>query len=237
LPLIEEVQQEINYLEQVLTAANQAAEIDQLGELNINSSDQDSQNNRVNRNRIKNQQQAIDLEATTTAIATLREILQELGQQGYLKKSFQIRLEQGKKQAQKQTQKRNKQREDLLNCHIYRSPGGFEIWVGRNNFQNDRLTFRIANQYDLWFHTQEIPGSHVLLRLEPGAVPGQVDLQAAADLAAYYSKARQSEQVPVIYTEPKHVYKPKGAKPGVAIYKHEQVIWGQPLNKEVGSIA
>jgi predicted ribosome quality control (RQC) complex YloA/Tae2 family protein len=98
--------------------------------------------------------------------------------------------------------------------------------VGRNNFQNDRLTFRIATQYDLWFHTQEIPGSHVLLSLEPGAVASDADLQAAANLAAYYSKARLSEQVPVVYTEPKHVYKPKGAKPGMAIYKHEQVIWG-----------
>jgi predicted ribosome quality control (RQC) complex YloA/Tae2 family protein len=110
----------------------------------------------------------------------------------------------------------------------YLSPGGFEVWVGRNNRQNDQLTFRTANDYDLWFHTQEIPGSHVLLRLKPGAIAEQVDLKFAADLAAFHSRARQSEQVPVIYTEPKHVYKPKGAKPGITIYKHERVIWGQP---------
>ena len=78
------------------------------------------------------------------------------------------------------------------------------------------------------FHTQEIPGSHVLLRLDPGAVPDKADLQFTADLAAYYSRARQSEQAPVIYTEPKLVYKPKGAKPGIAIYKQETVIWGNP---------
>ena len=110
----------------------------------------------------------------------------------------------------------------------YQTPNGFDVLIGRNNRQNDQLTFRLANDYDLWFHTQEIPGSHVLLRLEPGAVPDEADLQFTADLAAYYSRARQSDQAPVVYTKPKSVYKPKGAKPGIAIYKQEQVIWGQP---------
>lgn len=110
----------------------------------------------------------------------------------------------------------------------YQTPSGFDVLIGRNNRQNDQLTFRVAGDYDLWFHTQEIPGSHVLLRLDAGAIPDETDLQFTADLAAYYSRARQSEQVPVIYTEPKQVFKPKGAKPGIAIYKHERVIWGQP---------
>jgi predicted ribosome quality control (RQC) complex YloA/Tae2 family protein len=109
-----------------------------------------------------------------------------------------------------------------------KAPSGCEVWIGRNNRQNDILTFRTAVEYDLWFHTQEIPGSHVLLRLEPGAVTSESDLQFTADLAAYYSQARESEQVPVIYTEPRHVYKPKGAKPGMVIYKQETVIWGRP---------
>lgn len=110
----------------------------------------------------------------------------------------------------------------------YQSPSGWELLIGRNNRQNDLLTFRTATAYDLWFHTQEIPGSHVLLRLAAGAVPDSEDMQFAANMAAYYSRARQSHQVPVIFTESKHVYKPKGAKPGMVIYKHEQVIWGQP---------
>jgi predicted ribosome quality control (RQC) complex YloA/Tae2 family protein len=110
----------------------------------------------------------------------------------------------------------------------YQSPSGYEILIGRNNRQNDFLTFRMAGDYDLWFHTQEIPGSHALLRLPAGSVPEEADLRAVADLAAYYSQARQSEQVPVVYTQPKHVYKPKGAKPGMAIYKQETVIWGRP---------
>ncbi len=117
----------------------------------------------------------------------------------------------------------------------YETPSGFEVWVGRNNRQNDQLTFRTAGDYDLWFHTQEIPGSHVLLRLPAGAAPEVADLQYTANLAAHHSRARHSEQVPVIYTQPKHVYKPKGAKPGMVIYKHEQVIWAQP--QQVAAIA
>ncbi|HEY9816795.1 MAG TPA: NFACT RNA binding domain-containing protein, partial [Candidatus Obscuribacterales bacterium] len=105
---------------------------------------------------------------------------------------------------------------------------GFEVLVGRNNRQNDDLTSRLATDYDLWFHTQQIPGSHVLLRLDAGSVADDADLQFTANLAAYYSRARQSDQAPVVYTAPKHVYKPKGAKPGTVIYKHETVIWGYP---------
>lgn len=110
----------------------------------------------------------------------------------------------------------------------FHTPRGMEIWVGRNNHQNDQLTFRVATDTDWWFHAQEIPGSHVLLRLPPGAVAEDQDVQIAADLAAYFSRARLSEQVPVVYTRPKHVYKPKGSLPGMVIYKQETVIWAQP---------
>lgn len=120
------------------------------------------------------------------------------------------------------------------NFYRYCTPSGFEVLIGRNNRQNDQLTFRVAGDYDLWFHAQEIPGSHVLLRLEPGAVPEPADLQFVANLATYYSRARQSDQVPVVYTQPKHVYKPKGAKPGIAIYKQERILWGQPQLVENG---
>ncbi|MBD2441751.1 NFACT family protein [Dolichospermum sp. FACHB-1091] len=114
------------------------------------------------------------------------------------------------------------------NFHRYRSPSGFEILIGRNNVQNDQLTFRVAGDYDLWFHAQEIPGSHLLLRLEPGTIAEEADLQFTANLAAYFSRGRQSDQVPVVYTQPKHVYKPKGTKPGLVVYKHETIIWGKP---------
>ena len=110
----------------------------------------------------------------------------------------------------------------------YQSPCGYEVLVGRNNRQNDILTARTATDYDLWFHAQEISGSHVLLRLSAGDVPDESDLQFTADLTAYYSEGRGSEQVPVIYTKPQYVYKPKGAKPGMVVYVKETVIWGKP---------
>ncbi|MBD2101421.1 NFACT family protein [Leptolyngbya sp. FACHB-261] len=112
--------------------------------------------------------------------------------------------------------------------HHYRTPSNLEILVGRNNRQNDLLTFKIATDYDLWFHAQEIPGSHVLLRLEPGQVPDEADLKAAADVAAYHSRARQSEQVPVVYVHPSDVLRLKGFRPGMITYRSQTVIWGQP---------
>jgi predicted ribosome quality control (RQC) complex YloA/Tae2 family protein len=114
----------------------------------------------------------------------------------------------------------------------FHTPDGLPVLVGRNNRQNDLLISTVAADYDLWFHTQEIPGSHVLLRLGAGDVPSDRDLAYVADLAAYYSRACQSDQVPVVYTQPRHVYKPKGARPGMVIYKHETVIWGQPRRIE-----
>ncbi|AKG20808.1 Rqc2 family fibronectin-binding protein [Calothrix sp. 336/3] len=150
---------------------------------------------------------------TTEDLQTLAEIREELIQQRYLEDP--------------EYRNRNPS-ETSINFHRYQTPNGFEVLIGRNNRQNDQLTFRVAGDYDLWFHAQEIPGSHVLLRLKPGSVADDTDLNFTANIAAYYSRARHSEQVPVVYTQPKHVYKPKGAKPGLAIYKQERILWGQP---------
>lgn len=146
-------------------------------------------------------------------LSALLEIQDELDQQGYTSRSH---------------QGRSPARPSSIDFHRYRSPSDFEIIVGRNNRQNDELTFGVATEYDLWFHTQEIPGSHVLLRIPPGQVADDADLQCAANWAVHHSRARQSDQAPVVYTELKNVYKPKGAKPGMVIYKHETVIWGYP---------
>ncbi len=151
---------------------------------------------------------------TLEDLEALKEIREELVQQRYLEDP--------------EYRSRSSAEVSSTNFQRYRTPSGFEVLIGRNNRQNDQLTFRLAGDYDLWFHAQEIPGSHVLLRLKPGSVPDEADLQIAADLSAYYSRSRQSDQVPIVYTEPKHVYKPKGAKPGIAIYKQERILWGQP---------
>ncbi|MEM6501065.1 MAG: NFACT RNA binding domain-containing protein [Cyanobacteria bacterium P01_C01_bin.89] len=123
---------------------------------------------------------------------------------------------------------RPKRTDDDISYRRYHTASGYEIWVGRNNTQNDRLTFRLAGDYDLWFHAQEIAGSHVLLRLPPGETADETDLQTAANIAALHSRGRQADAVPVVYTKPKSVYKPKGAKPGMAIYKNETILWGHP---------
>jgi predicted ribosome quality control (RQC) complex YloA/Tae2 family protein len=156
----------------------------------------------------------IDKYQTAEDLQALEEIREELIDQKYLEDP--------------EYRSRSTNEPAISNFYRYRTPSGFEVLIGRNNRQNDQLSFRVAGDYDLWFHAQEIPGSHVLLRLEPGTVPEEADLQFIANLAAYYSRARQSDQVPVVYTQPKHVYKPKGAKPGIAIYKHERILWGQP---------
>lgn len=121
---------------------------------------------------------------------------------------------------------------DALNVRKFQTPGNLEVWVGRNNRQNDLLISKAATDYDLWFHTQEIPGSHVLLRLDAGQVPTDEDLQFTADVAAYYSRAQQADQVPVVFTQPRYVFKPKGALPGMVTYTHETVLWGQPTKLE-----
>jgi predicted ribosome quality control (RQC) complex YloA/Tae2 family protein len=100
----------------------------------------------------------------------------------------------------------------------FRTPAGHTLLVGRNNLQNDRLTFKIAEPTDWWFHTQKIPGSHVILRPEPGIPVDDESLNYACQLAAYFSKAQKSTKVPVDYTQRKNVKKPPASKPGFVIY-------------------
>ncbi|MFP5502058.1 MAG: NFACT family protein [Candidatus Sericytochromatia bacterium] len=108
----------------------------------------------------------------------------------------------------------------------YTSSDGLTILVGKNNKQNEQLTFKVARPFDLWLHTQNIPGSHVVI-VSDGEVPERT-LHEAATLAAHYSKARESSRVPVIYTRRKFVKKPKGAKPGMVIYEQEKTLFVTP---------
>ena len=110
------------------------------------------------------------------------------------------------------------------------SSDGFDIYVGKNNTQNDYLTLRFANSSDLWFHTKQIHGSHTVIKLGINKeVPDRTILEAA-QLAAYYSKARESSQVPVDYTQIKNVKKPSGAKPGMVIYDNYNTLYVTPKN-------
>lgn len=109
----------------------------------------------------------------------------------------------------------------------FRSEDGFTIYVGRNNLENDRLTLRVAKGSDMWFHTKNIPGSHVVVVCE-GQTPPDRTLEQAAILAATHSKAADSVQVPVDYTPAKFVKKPSGAKPGMVIYTDNRTAYVNP---------
>lgn len=107
------------------------------------------------------------------------------------------------------------------------SDDGFTIYVGRNNLQNDRLTLKTAKGSDIWLHTKNIPGAHTVI-ITNGVQPPDRTLEQAAILAATYSKAANSSQVPVDYTYVRHVRKPAGAKPGMVIYDHHKTAYVTP---------
>ena len=133
----------------------------------------------------------------------LDEIRNELFITGYLKK-------QNRHTAKKKKQPESSPRE-------FRSSGGMRIYAGKNNIQNDKLTFKTASRTDLWFHAQKIQGSHIILSCTDGA-PDDISIQEAAIIAAYYSSSRDGGKIPVDYTYVKHVKKPPGSRPGMVIY-------------------
>ena len=108
----------------------------------------------------------------------------------------------------------------------YKTSGGYPLLVGRNNIQNDELTFRLAEKEDIWFHVKDLPGSHVIL-VTDGDEPSEKDYTEAAAAAAYYSKA-SGDLVAVDYTKVKNVKKPQGAKPGYVIYKTNYTAFVRP---------
>ena len=109
----------------------------------------------------------------------------------------------------------------------FRSTAGLRISVGKNNTQNDLLTCKQASKYDIWFHTQKIHGSHVILWTD-GTDPDVQSLQEAACLAAWFSQGRGSGKIPVDYTPVRYVKKPNGARPGMVIYTTYETAWVTP---------
>ncbi len=166
------------------------------------------------------------LEQVLTAIEnssdtdTLDEIRAELADQGYLKRKVAA----------------YKAKKMQLKYLRFISSEGFEILVGKNNYQNDYLTLKLASNKDLWLHTKIIPGSHVIVRTNGEEVPEQT-LYEAALLAAYHSKGRHSGQVPIDYTLVKNVSKPSGAKPGMVIYQTNKTLYVTPEQSEIDKIS
>lgn len=109
----------------------------------------------------------------------------------------------------------------------FQAPSGKIVLVGKNNYQNDALTFKTAHHNDLWFHTKDIAGSHVILRCE-NTPPEEADILFAANLAAHFSKAQNSSNIPVDYTLCRYVKKPSGAKPGFVIFTNQKTLYVTP---------
>ncbi|MBT2637197.1 NFACT RNA binding domain-containing protein [Bacillus sp. ISL-39] len=122
--------------------------------------------------------------------------------------------------------KGNKNKQNLKpQLEKYRSSDDTEILVGKNNKQNDYLTNKVAARDEIWLHTKDIPGSHVVIRSKE---PAEETILEAAQIAAYFSKARNSSSVPVDFTKVRHVKKPAGAKPGFVIYEQQQTVYVTP---------
>lgn len=147
------------------------------------------------------------LESISTALdialheEDLAEIREELTESGYIRRK-------GSCKKQKITSK----------PFHYISSDGFHMYVGKNNYQNDNLTFKFATGNDWWFHAKKIPGSHVVVKLGNAEELPDRTFEEAARLAAYYSKGRDQEKVEIDYVQKKHVKKPGGAKPGFVVY-------------------
>ena len=167
-----------------------------------------------------NEAQTAYLESTLAAVenctgeADINAIRQELAEEGFLKRS-------GKK-GQKVSQSKP----------VHFVAEGFDIFAGKNNTQNDLLTLKTANSSDLWFHTKQIHGSHVIIKLGLDKDVPESVIRIAAEIAAYYSKGRESNQVPVDFTTVKNVKKPNGAKPGMVIYDGYNTLYVKPNSHE-----
>lgn len=144
------------------------------------------------------------------------EIRDELIQQGYLR--------------DRNRKAKKKKKNDKPTLHVYTSSEGIELYVGKNNLQNEYVTNRLASSNDTWLHTKDIPGSHVVIR---SSDYGDATLQEAAQLAAYYSQAKESSSVPVDYTLIRHVRKPNGAKPGFVIYDNQKTLFVTPDEQQI----
>ena len=133
-----------------------------------------------------------------------------------------------KRRAKAAQRKRKKEKPEPIR---YELSDGTEVLVGRNNIENDWLTMKFASKTDVWMHTKDIPGSHVIIRLEDGRsaydLPAEL-IYEAASIAAYHSKAQNSDNVPVDYVPVRYVKKPNGAKPGMVIFTHNQTVYVTP---------
>ncbi|MGN1123507.1 MAG: NFACT family protein [Eubacterium sp.] len=161
----------------------------------------------------------IDALSRAQTDSEISEIKAELALQGYIKNP----------------QDKKKNSKSLKPLH-FKTRDGFSVYVGRNNVMNDRLTLKVAKNYDTWFHTQDTPGSHIICETS-GREITDTAIHDCAVIAAYYSKARESSNVAVDYTLVKNIKKPNGAKPGFVIYNTYNTEYATPTRQEVEALS
>ena len=176
----------------------------------------------------QNDEELIYLESLLNALecaqedADLQEIRQELSDAGFIKKRL--------------STKKGQQRQKKAKPLHFVSSDGTDIYVGKSNLQNDELTLRFAQSTDIWLHTKDIPGSHVIIRTQGTGIASDSTLLEAVNIAAFYSKAKNGSNVPVDYTLRKNVKKPSGAKPGFVIYEQNKTSYITPDQNLIASL-
>ncbi|MBQ1310496.1 MAG: NFACT family protein, partial [Blautia sp.] len=144
----------------------------------------------------------------------LAQIKEELTESGYIKRHY------GDKKGAKMQAKSKP--------FHYVTEDGYDIYVGKNNYQNDELTFKFATGNDWWFHAKKMAGSHVVVKSSDGELPDHI-FEIAGQLAAFYSKGRGTPKVEIDYIQRKHVKKPAGAKPGFVVYYTNYSLVAEPV--------
>ena len=168
--------------------------------------------------------------------AYLESVLEELRQAETEQDFLDIRAELRENGFLKRSGKEKKELKRATKPREFRTSGGWRVLVGRNNRQNDQLTTKTADYRDLWLHTQKIHGSHVILCCQGQAVPEE-DLLQAARLAAYFSQAKDSANVPVDCAAVRYVKKPAGARPGMVTYTNARTLYVTPEEAEVKALS
>ncbi|MEI4788986.1 NFACT RNA binding domain-containing protein [Bacillus sp. FJAT-53060] len=178
--------------------------------------------------KAKNAVEAVNeqIERTHEEIIYFEELIQQLSSASPKDlEEMREELVEGKYLRPKQKRHAKKKKPSAIQLETYESSQGIPILVGKNNKQNEYLTTKAAARDDIWLHTKDIPGSHVVIRHQ---APDEQTLLEAAQIAAYFSKAQESSSVPVDYTTIRHVKKPNGAKPGFVTYDQQQTLFVTP---------
>ena len=161
---------------------------------------------------------ALDIALAESDLAQIKEELMEFG---YIKKHY--------------DRKKGQKMQNKSKPFHYVTEDGYDIYVGKNNFQNDELTFKFATGNDWWFHAKKMAGSHVVVKSKDGELPDHI-FEIAGQLAAYYSKGRTAPKVEIDYIQKKQVKKPAGAKPGFVVYYTNYSLMAEPSLKGVTEV-